>query len=116
MIEYIMTSPPSIWTRLVPPELLEYPDMEALQALVGTPEGRAWVDRRWQQHLANIAAKPEDSRSSWETVELRKPTVWLFTKLKLYYRDAAKGNGARKRQYHFSAKADRKVARMYTGE
>jgi hypothetical protein len=70
-----------MWTRLVPPELLEYPDMEALQALVGTPEGRAWVDRRWQQYLANIAAKPEES--SWETVELHKPTGWLFTKLKL---------------------------------
>jgi hypothetical protein len=65
-----MTSPPSVWTRLVPPELLENPDMDALQALVGTPEGRAWVDRRWQHHLANIAAKPEDARSSWETVEL----------------------------------------------
>jgi hypothetical protein len=111
-----MASLPNIWTPLVPPELFECPDMDALQALVGTSEGRAWVDRRWQQHLADIQAKPEGARSSWEAVELQKPSGWLFTKLNLYYRDAVKGDGAVKRQYHFSAKADRKVARMYTGE
>jgi hypothetical protein len=112
----VMSSPPDIRVCLVPPELLEYPDMNALEALVGTPEGRAWVDRRWQQHLADIQAKPEGARSSWETVELQKPAGWLYTKLSAYYRDAVKGQGAVKRQYHFTAKADRKVARMYTGE
>jgi hypothetical protein len=97
-----MFNPPDIRVSLVPPELLEYPDMNALEALVGTPEDRVWVDRRWQQHLADIQAKPEGARSSWETIELQKPAGWLYTKLSAYYRDAVKGQGAVKLQYHFT--------------
>jgi hypothetical protein len=111
-----MTELPDITIDLVPPQLYEYPDMEALAALVGTPEGRLWVDRRWEQHISNINAKPVEARNAWEVVELQKPNGWLFSKLKVYYRDAVKGQGAVKRQYHFTAKADGKVARMYAGE